>query len=208
MKRFLSLLTPALLMAPIAAPASVTDGDDPKPVAYSVDQAHSRIAFQVRHLGISKVTGMFSAYDVDLRLDPADITTLETSARIDIGSIDTGVEKRDAHLKSDDFFGAATFPEMTFMSKNVRKTSQGTFELVGDLTIRDVTREIVMTGDLVGPVVGPRGSARVAFDAKGSISRADFGLTWNNLTEAGGIIVGDTVDIILELQAVQENAVG
>lgn len=204
MRNLLSLLIPALLAAPIAVPASAASKTDPNASTYKVDKSHSRIAFQVRHLGISKVTGVFGEYDVDLRLNPSDITTMEATATVDIASIDTGVEKRDGHLKSDDFFSAETFPQMTFKSTAVRQTSDQTFELVGDLTIRDVTREVVLSGELVGPVVGPMGGTRVAFDAKGTISRSEFGLTWNKLTEAGGIIVADEVDIILELQAVEE----
>lgn len=204
MKRLLFLLIPALLAAPIVAPASAAGDNDPNASTFSVDKSHSRIAFQVRHLGISKVTGVFGEYDVDLSLDPADITSLKATAKVDVASIDSGVEKRDGHLKSDDFFSAETYPHMTFESTSVRQTSDQTFELVGDLTIRDVTKEVVLTGELVGPVAGPMGGTRVAFDATGTISRSEFGLTWNRLTEAGGIIVADEVDIILELQAVEE----
>lgn len=207
MRHLLSLLIPALLAAPMVSSANAADEKDPNVSAYAVDKSHSRIAFQVRHLGISKVTGVFGDYDVDLRLDPSDIASLETTARVAVGTIDTGNEKRDGHLKSADFFSADTFPNMTFRSTAVRSTSDKSFELIGDLTIRDITREVVLTGELVGPVVGPMGGTRVAFDAKGTISRSDFGLTWNKLTEAGGIIVADEVDIILELQAVEE-AVG
>lgn len=204
MRRLLSLLIPALLVAPTTTSASTAEDKDPNASVYTVDKSHSRIAFQVRHLGISKVTGVFGEYDVDLRLDPSDISTMEASANVEIASIDTGVEKRDGHLKSADFFSAESFPQMTFKSTAVRPTSDQTFELVGDLTIRDVTREIVLSGELVGPVVGPMGGTRVAFDARGTISRSEFGLTWNKLTEAGGIIVADEVDIILDLQAVKE----
>ena len=202
MRRFLSLLMSALLGLTLSMP--VAANPDPGMVTYNVDASHSRIAFQVRHLGISKVTGSFGDYEVDLRMDPTDITTLSASTAIKVESISTGVERRDGHLKSEDFFAAEAFPEMTFETTEVRPLADDRFELVGNLTIRDNTRPVTLTGEMVGPVVGPMGQQRIAFEAEGSISRADYGLTWNKLTEAGGIIVADEVDILLEIQAVQE----
>ncbi len=177
--------------------------DDPMVISYQVDTAHSAVSFKVRHLGITNVNGAFRLYEADLSLNPEDLSTLKASATVDVNSIDTGIEKRDGHLRSGDFFDAENHPSITFVSKRVENVEGSSFDLVGDLAIRGTTREVVLSGELAGSAVGPMGQPRVALEATGKISRKDFGLTWNNLTEAGGVIVADEVKIILEIQAVQ-----
>jgi polyisoprenoid-binding protein YceI len=178
-------------------------GDDDSVYMYSVDASHSSIAFKVRHLGLASVTGAFRSYEVQLAMNPGDLKTLSAETVIDVQSIDTGIEKRDNHLRSADFFDVETFPTIRFVSKEVRNVVGTDFELVGELTIRDITREIVLSGQLVGTAEGPGGETRVGMEASAEISRKEFGLTWNNLTEAGGIIVGDEVKLVLEVQAIQ-----
>ena len=183
--------------------AGKQQSDDPVVYTYKVDAAHSSISFKVRHLGIVNVNGAFSSYEVQLAMNPDDLSTLRTDVSVDVMSVDTGIEKRDNHLRSADFFSAEAFPTMKFVSKEVRNVDGSAFDLVGDLTIRGVTKEVVLSGELVGSVVGPMGQPRVGLEAAGTINRGDFGLVWNNLTEAGGVIVSDEVKILIEVQAIQ-----
>lgn len=167
---------------------------------YQVDPSHSNLGFKVRHLGLSSVNGTFTEYEATATVDPADLTTLQAQATIQVASVDTGVERRDNHLRSDDFFNAEAHPTMTFVSTGVRNVDGNEFELVGDLTIRDVTKEVVLEGELVG-MAEMRGNTVLGFELEGRINRFDYGLKWNSLTEAGGLIVGEEVRLILELEA-------
>jgi polyisoprenoid-binding protein YceI len=179
------------------------DADDTAVNSYKIDTAHSSVSFKVRHLGLANVRGAFRSYEVDLTMNPNDLSTFQTEAIIHVESIDTGIEKRDNHLRSADFFGADTYPTIGFVSKEIRNADGPGFELVGDLTIRDITREIVLETEVVGTAPGPMGESRIGLEASVVISRKDFGLTWDNLTEAGGVIVGDEVTITLEVQAIE-----
>ena len=155
-------MTPRLLLALFVgtlmslSSASASPGDDDRNPAtaevktYSIDAAHSSVSFKVRHLGLANVTGSFRSYEVDLAMDPDDLSTLRTEAVIQVESIDTGIDKRDDHLRSADFFEAASYPTIKFVSKEVRNIDGSEFELVGDLTIRDVTREVVLEAEVVG----------------------------------------------------------
>jgi polyisoprenoid-binding protein YceI len=201
-----SILHAAALPAIIAFSApGIHGGTDSTTVdvpTYSVDEAHSSIGFKVRHLGITNVSGRFADFEATVRMDPEDLSTLETTATIQVGSVDTGVEKRDGHLKSDDFFDAANHPVITFVSKGVRNVEGDEFELVGDLTIRGTTREVVLDGTYLGSASMGE-SHRIAIEASTEISRFDYGLKWDAVTELGGLIVSEKVRIILEIQAVQ-----
>lgn len=167
---------------------------------FQVDRAHSSIGFKVRHLGITNVNGHFGDYQATVTVDPSDLSTLKAEAVIQVGSVDTGVDRRDNHLKSADFFDAENFPTMTFVSKEVRNIDGPNFELVGDLTIRGTTKEIVLDAEYLGSArMGE--TDKVSFEAQGRINRFDYGLRWDNLTEAGGLIVAEEVRLILELQA-------
>ena len=178
-------------------------GPGPEPAAevmtFVVDKAHSQVGFKVRHLGISNVRGNFADYDATVQLDPEDLQTLQVEATIDIASINTENERRDNHLRSDDFFNAEQFPTMTFVSKEVRDVDGDAFELVGDLTIRDVTKEVVLEGEFLGTTM-QRDRRKAGFEAEVTINRFDYNLKWDRLTEAGGFVVGEEVDIILELE--------
>lgn len=174
---------------------------------YVVDKAHSNIGFRVRHLGISSVNGNFSDYEASVELDPSDLSTLKASATVQIASIDTGIERRDNHLRSDDFFNADSFPTMSFESKKVRNIDGSMFELVGDLTIRDVTKEVVLKGEFLG--VGQMGETKKAgFEASTTINRFDYNLKWDRLTEAGGLVVAENVKITLDLELNAEDSAG
>ena len=169
---------------------------------FALDPLHSSVEFSVRHLMISKVRGSFNAFSADLELD--DVTGLPTavSAEVDIASVDTKVADRDAHLRSADFFDAEKFPKITFRSTSIAGDA-GNLAIQGDLTIHGVTKSVTLATEFDGRATDPWGNDRVAFSAKAKISRKDFGMTWNQALEAGGIAVGDDVDITLTIQAVK-----
>lgn len=171
---------------------------------FTIDPAHSQVTFSVRHMGFSKVRGRFQELEGTVHVDPDDVESLEAKATIDADSINTGDEKRDQHLRSDDFFGAEEHPELTFESTEVKDVDGSTFTLVGDLTIRDVTRTVELDAEYLGQAQDPWGNTRVACEAQGTINRKDYGLNWNQVLETGGVLVGEKVDIRLEVQAVQQ----
>ena len=173
------------------------------PTSWSIDAAHSSISFKVRHLGISNVRGEFLAYDAEILMDGADLSTLSVNANIETASIDTGNERRDGHLRSDDFFAAEEFPNMTFTSTGVTEVEENRFQLSGDLTIRDVTQAIVLEGEFLG-TASMGDSERAGFEATTTINRTEFNLSWDRLTEAGGLVVGHDVEIILELELIKD----
>lgn len=173
---------------------------DTSTTSYAIDPAHSRVSFAVRHMMLSKVRGEFSDFSgtVDVGSDgmPAHV-----SATINVASIDTHAPDRDTHLKSADFFEADKYPQMTFESTQVSGTPQQ-FTLTGNLTIRGVTKSIELKGEAEGKAVDPWGKNRVAFSASGRVNRKDFGLAWNQALETGGVLVGEEVEIALDVQAV------
>ncbi|WP_309891987.1 YceI family protein [Archangium sp.] len=170
---------------------------------WNIDTTHSGIHFSVRHMVIAKVRGSFRNYSGTVSLDEQDITASSVSVRIETASIDTGVEQRDTHLRSADFFDVEKFPALTFQSTKVEKSSGNGFRVTGNLTIRDVTREVVLEAEQLGIGKDPWGNVKVAFEAKTSVDRRDFGLKWNQALETGGVLVGEKVEISLELQAVK-----
>lgn len=170
------------------------------PTAWNVDRAHSQVKFSVRHLGFTNVEGNFGEFDAALTFDPADLTSVQAEARIETASINTGIAKRDEHLRSADFFDAANHPQITFVSKGVKDVQGKTFKLAGDLTIRGITRPVVLDAELLGTTMA-MGKEVSAITASTTINRHDFGLTWNSLTEAGGVIVGEDVKITIDVEA-------
>lgn len=166
---------------------------------YEVDPTHAAIEFKVSHLVISKISGQFNSYTATLRVDEAG--GLEgADSTIQVASIDTGVERRDNHLRAADFFDAETYPEITFKSTSVEK-KDGKDVLIGDLTIRGTTRRVEMPFTLLGPIQDPWGNTRIGFEAGTTVNRTDFGLTWNSTIEAGGMVVGEDVEISINLEA-------
>lgn len=173
---------------------------------WNIDTTHSGINFSVRHMVFAKVRGRFGEWQGTLRLDPRDLTRSRVEVEIDAASIDTGVADRDAHLRSGDFFDVERFPKLRFESTKVEQTGEGRYRLHGNLTIRDVTREVAIDVEHGGQAKDPWGNQRHAFTASTSIDRRDFGLEWNQVLEAGGVLVGEKVDIDLEVQAVEAAA--
>lgn len=162
---------------------------------WKIDKSHSEIKFKVKHLVISTVTGQFKDFDATVESEKHDFSDAKISFWTDVNSIDTRNEQRDAHLKSADFFDAENHPKITFVSKTIIKNSENEFEILGDLTIRGVTKEVKLNVIYNGTVKGFGGGEVAGFEINGKLNRFDFGLKWNALTEAGGIVVGDEVKI-------------
>jgi polyisoprenoid-binding protein YceI len=173
---------------------------------WNIDATHTSIGFSVRHMVIAKVRGSFRRFSGAVVLDAQDPAAASVSASIDVASIDTGVEQRDGHLKSADFFDAEKFPTLTFQSTKVERAGAERLKVTGTLTIRGISRPVVLDVEQLGTGKDPWGNTRVAFAASTSIDRRDFGLTWNQALETGGVLVGEKIDIQLEVQAVQAGA--
>jgi polyisoprenoid-binding protein YceI len=171
---------------------------------WKVDTAHSSVSFTINHLVVAKIRGTFKAWSADLSIDEADMTRASVAVKIEAASIDTGSEQRDAHLRSADFFDAEKHPALTFQSKRVERTGSDAFRVVGDLTIRDVTKEVALDMVLGGFVTDPWGGRRAGFTATTSIERSAFGIVWNQVLEGGGVFVGDRVEIGIEVEAVSK----
>jgi polyisoprenoid-binding protein YceI len=169
---------------------------------WNIDTAHSGVHFSVRHMVIAKVRGSFTKWSGTIVLDDADFARSSLEAKIDASSIDTAEEKRDGHLKSPDFFDVAKFPEITFKSKRIEGTPEK-FKVVGDLSLHGVTKEVVLEAERNGTGKDPWGNERQGFSAHTSIHRGDFGLKWNQALETGGVLVGEKIDIELEVSAVK-----
>ncbi|HEY6951501.1 MAG TPA: YceI family protein [Bacteroidota bacterium] len=175
---------------------------------WKIDPVHSEINFRVKHLVVSTVTGTFGKFDATIEATKDDFSDATFSFEADVNSISTKNEQRDGHLKSPDFFDAANHPKMTFVSKAVKKLSDFELQVVGDLTIRGVTREIALDVIYNGTVASFGGAKVAGFEVKGKINRFDFGLQWNSLTEAGGVMVSNEVriEILAEFAKVQSAA--
>ena len=167
---------------------------------WQIDPTHTDVEFSVRHLMISNVKGRFAAVTGTVGLDENNRSAPAVDISIDAASIDTRNEQRDTHLRSADFFDAAEHPTLTFKSRVLSGDPSGSFTLTGDLTIRGVTREVVLTGELEGRGDDPWGNERLGYSANGTIDRRDFGLTWNLALEAGGVTVGHEVKISINTE--------
>ena len=174
-------------------------------ITWKIDPSHSEIQFKVRHLMVTNVTGYFRKFDLTVETGTDDFNTakkIEFTA--DLNSIETNNEQRDTHLKSDDFFNAEKFKQLKFVGKEYRSGGdEGT--LTGDLTIRDVTKPIKLYVEYGGSVVDPYGQSKAGFTVTGKISRKEYGLTWNAVTEAGQVVVSDDIRIHCEIQLVKQN---
>jgi polyisoprenoid-binding protein YceI len=172
--------------------------------AWTIDQAHSNVGFAVRHMMITTVKGRFEAFEGEIAIDEQDVTRSRLDVRIDAASVDTRNDQRDAHLRSGDFFDAENHPWITFTSRRVRALAEGRLEVTGDLTIRGVTREVVLSVEEEGRGTDPWGAERVGYTATARIDRTHFGLTWNQALETGGVLVANDIRINLDIQLVRE----
>jgi len=173
---------------------------------WEIDSGHSSIHFSVRHLVVAKVRGQFTRWSGHVVAEPGDLGRASVNVVIDAASIETGVPDRDNHLRSADFLDAARFPELTFESRRVEPLGAGRYRLAGDLTIRGVTRPVALDVELGGRARDPWGNERAGFAAKVALNRRDFGLTWNQALEAGGVLVGDRVEVEIDVEAVRQAA--
>ena len=170
---------------------------------WTLDTTHSNVEFSVRHLMIATVKGRFADVQGTVVIDESDPTASEIDVTIPAASIDTRVAQRDEHLRSADFFDVEKFPVLTFKSRRVA-VKDDALEVTGDLTIRGVTRPVVLDVTSHGRQLDPWGGQRAGFEAKGKIRRSDFGLTWNQALEAGGVAVGDEVKITIDVELVKQ----
>jgi polyisoprenoid-binding protein YceI len=174
--------------------------------SWNLDTVHSGINFSVRHMVVSKVRGRFTRFSGNIALDESDLARSVVEATIDASSIDTGTAQRDDHLRSADFFDVEHFPQIRFRSTAIEKLGAERYRLTGELTIRDVGREIALDVEYGGRGKDPWGNERVGFTARGAFDRKDFGLKWNQALETGGVLVSDRVEIELEVQGVKAAA--
>ena len=188
------LLFAALLVSVVAVNAQNT---------WTIDKIHSNVRFSVSHLVISEVEGTFKSFDGSIAASKPDFTDAAISFSVDINSINTDNEMRDNHLKSDDFFNAEKFPKMSFKSVSFKKVSGNKYVLTGNLTVRDVTKLVKFDVAFGGTAKDGYGNTKAGFKASTEINRLEYGLKWNNLTEAGGAMVGSDVTIDLRLQFAQ-----
>jgi polyisoprenoid-binding protein YceI len=191
MKKFLALTLATLLSSTCWA------------ADYQIDPTHSSVTFKVKHLAISSVPGRFGELSGTFSFDPAKIEASKAQATLSVSSINTMDAKRDDHLKSPDFLDASKYPSITFKSNTVEKVSDTAFKAHGDLTIHGVTKPVTLDVTYGGSAKDPWGKERAAFEAKTVINRKDFGLTWNKTIETGGLVVGDEVQITLEIEGVK-----
>ncbi|HEY0996425.1 MAG TPA: YceI family protein [Gemmatimonadaceae bacterium] len=172
----------------------------PQVTTWTIDPAHTSVEFAVRHMMISTVKGRFADVQGTLTFDEADPTRSTVDVTIATASVDTRSEQRDGHLKSADFFDVEKFPAIRFTSTRVTKTGSDSYDLVGNLTIRDVTREVTLKVEDQGRGTTPWGQVQAGFTASTRVDRKDFGLTWNQALEAGGVLVADEVKISVEVE--------
>jgi polyisoprenoid-binding protein YceI len=171
---------------------------------WEIDSSHSSAHFSVRHLMIAKVRGAFARWSGSVQAPDGDFSKATVTVTIDASSIETGVADRDAHLTSPDFFDVERYPDLRFVGTGVQPRSGAEIDLVGDLTIKGITRQVVFRIEPHGQTRDPWGNVRAAFTARTWIDRKDFGLTWNRALETGGVMVGDRVDIEVEIEAVKQ----
>ena len=172
-------------------------------MTWNLDLSHSSVEFAVKHMVISSTKGRFAKYEVDANVDEQNLANSSATVRIDAASVDSRDEKRDAHLRSADFFDAENHPFITFTTKRLEPKGGDDYKLIGDLTIRGITREVSLNGEVTGPVKDPWGGTRFGISAQGKVNRKDFGLTWNGVLEAGGLLVGDDVKLSIETELVK-----
>lgn len=173
-------------------------------VSWVIDPTHSELQFKVKHLVISTVTGSFKAFEGTVETEGEDFSTANINFSADIASIDTNQAQRDEHLQSADFFDAANHPKLTFTESSLEKTGEDTFKLTGDLTIKGISKPVVLDVEYGGAMTDFYGQSKAGFEITGKISRKEFGLTWSATTEAGGVVVGDEIKLIANIQLIKQ----
>lgn len=175
----------------------------PAPGTFTVDPSHTRVGFVARHLMVTKVRGQFADVAGSITIDEDPLRS-SASATMQAASLDSGSEDRDTHVRSADFLDVEHYPEVRFQSRSISGPVDGVFEVTGELTVKDVTREITLEVELEGVATDPWGGERIAVSARGTIDREDFGLTWNVALEGGGVLVSKKVQIEIDAQLVRQ----
>jgi polyisoprenoid-binding protein YceI len=173
-------------------------------MAWVIDNGHSAVGFSVRHMMLSNARGNFNKFSGTVDFNEADPASSSVDVSVDVASVDTKDEKRDGHLKSPDFFDTEKYPALTFKSVKVEKTSDTTAKLHGNLTIKDVTKPVVLDVEYHGQAKSPWGTTSAGFSASTKVNREDFGLVWNAPLETGGVLVGKDVKIEIEIEIVKQ----
>ena len=173
-------------------------------VKWTMDPTHSEVQFKVRHLMISNVTGIFPKFDVQVETQDLDFMTAKAKFTADTTVVTTNNEQRDQHLRSADFFDSAKFPSLSFVATKYEKVDNDSYELFGDLTIRDVTKNVKLDVEFGGVITDPWGNTRAGFTINGKINRKDYGLSWNAVTETGGLVAGNDVRIHVEVELIKQ----
>lgn len=202
--RLIRILLMAVAIAASGAPgatAQAPEGDASTPPTWRIDTSHSELSFHIRHL-LSRVRGSFGEWSGTIVADPADLSTGSVAVEISTSTIDTNNGRRDADLRSENFFHAEAHPTITFRSSSV-ETDGERIRLAGELTIRGVTRPVVLEGDYLGSMRDGQGRERIGFEAETTIDRHEFGISWNRVVE-GGNLLGDEVKIVIAVQAVRQ----
>lgn len=171
---------------------------------WTIDPSHSEVQFKVKHLMVSTVTGMFTKYDGKVETVGDNFENAHVSFQADVDSITTGMEQRDGHLKSGDFFDAANHPQITFESTEMTQTGDDTYSVKGNLTMRGVTKPVTLKAEYGGQMVDFYGQTKAGFEISGVVKRKEFGLSWDAVTEAGGIVVSDDVRLVLNIQVTKQ----
>ena len=172
-------------------------------MGWQVDTAHTQVSFAVRHLGISLIRGRMKLAESQLVLDEAQPERSSLTARMDVSSLDTGEPGRDGHLKTGDFLNVETYPYISFVSRQVKRPAEGKVEVAGDLTIRDITRPLTLSGDYSGPQLDPlSGKRKVGFSLSGQLNKTDYGIQWNVPME-GGFMLADRLTLTIDAQAIE-----
>jgi polyisoprenoid-binding protein YceI len=197
-KRGLSWRVLSLLGAMVLFPLVVYA----EPARWNLDPEHSTIEFRVAHMVVSKTSGRFTDYAgfIDMDAEAGTVTSVETT--IKAGSVNTNHEKRDTHIRNSDFLDVEHYPTMTFKMKSYKKTAES-FTMVGDFTLRGVTKDVTLTGHYNGATKDPWGNTRAGFSAEGKLNRKDFGMVWNKSLDSGGLVVGDEVQIRLDIECIK-----
>jgi polyisoprenoid-binding protein YceI len=170
---------------------------------WTVDQAHSKVGFAVKHMGIANVRGEFTEFDGVLEIGD-DLSTAKVRGTVKAASVDTNESQRDAHLRSPDFFDAETYPELAFESTNIEAIDEETFRITGDLTLHGVTKQLVLTAEINGVDIDPYGNEKVGLEVTGQLSRGDHGMKFNQALGSGNMLVADKVKLTLDISATKQ----
>jgi polyisoprenoid-binding protein YceI len=171
---------------------------------WAIDPTHSEIGFKVKHMMFTNVSGKFNAFETSIENEDNNFETSKINFSAEINSVDTNNTDRDIHLKSADFFDADNFPKLSFVSTQIKKINDGKYQISGDLTIKDVTKNIALETEYSGLMTDPWGNTKIGLSITGKINRKEFGLTWNAALEAGGVLVGEEIKLVSEIQLIKQ----